>query len=710
MRAWRGPHRIFHTLQDGRVYILDTGQKVHFERLKPHNSSPLEFAATPLDTGDIAVVMDPEPERSMEPIDDDCSKPSYHSEPLLSEASDVSLPSRKRHWMDIRLRAKLRAGGARQHYQQFEYSTSGTDDETSDAMLPIPTHSPQLMQTQPTNITDMPAQLSDTSMFDCLPQLFSDHEPRRSPSPQLSPSDNPPELSPSGTSAPLLTHPSLTDYLSNYPLWHKHAKDTDAPTSGPPTPQPDQNLPSIPNPPTAPSVKRGRGRPRKKKRATKAPRPRKPSDKTASKVYAPISDTHSNTQTGTQNRYQLRHKRQPRYKCGTCGLRDCVCVLAVHENREVPIGARGVPPEGRHNAELVHRVVVRAEKTSVGIERAENYLTETILQQIAVPDVAKAPCPRFKEWTSDGKGLEFTLATVVPPVPPSIVFGPFNFEREPVQMARGITADLLLDRYGVEVEPGGVYSPAPHWWLLVTAPRVDALVEPRHLLLCLESLRTSTTEHLILCFHLLDWYRGKVKFRWWLELIITCFTDYPRIRLLDEWIHTFEEPLQVRAALNTLDTWVRASVDNQALPRSVWQDLAAIQCRTPRVCLPPDNGPDREIVYPGSLRPNMVEYISYDTTDFLQVEGHIALACPADLETSSAALRYVLRECGKEQVFSLRPRVGEIVPLTPAITNKPAQTIHLLITRANQRAPLMADDFLLCMPQLTAWLEDRGFA
>ena len=64
MRAWRGPHRVVHTLQDGRVYILDTGQKFHFERLKPHNSGPLEFVATPLDTGDVAVVMDPEPEHS----------------------------------------------------------------------------------------------------------------------------------------------------------------------------------------------------------------------------------------------------------------------------------------------------------------------------------------------------------------------------------------------------------------------------------------------------------------------------------------------------------------------------------------------------------------------------------------------------------------------------------------------------------------------
>ena len=291
---------------------------------------------------------------------------------------------------------------------------------------------------------------------------------------------------------------------------------------------------------------------------------------------------------------------------------------------------------------------------------------------------------------------------MVPPVPPSIVFGPFNFEREQVQMAKCITADLLLDRHGVEVQPAGIYSPVPYWWLMVTASRVDALVDPQHLLLCLESLRTSTTENLILCFHLIDLYRGKVKFRWWLELIITCFTDYPRIRLLDEWIHTFEEPLQVKAAISTLDIWVRANVDNQALPRSVWQDLASIQGRTPRVCRPADNGPGREIVYPGNLCPDTVEYISYDATDFLQAEGHIALTCPADLETISAALRYILRECGKEQVISLRPQVGEILTLTPTITNKLTQTIHLLITRANQRAPLIADDFLLCLRKLVA--------
>ena len=135
-------------------------------------------------------------------------------------------------------------------------------------------------------------------------------------------------------------------------------------------------------------------------------------------------------------------------------------------------------PERRQNEELGHRIVVRAEKTFAGVERTGNHSAEIVLQQIAVPGVAKEPCPRFKEWTSHGKNLEFKLALVVLPVPPNFVFGPFNFEREPVQIARCITADLLLDRYGVEVEPGGVYSHALYWWLLVTAPRVDTLVNP----------------------------------------------------------------------------------------------------------------------------------------------------------------------------------------------------------------------------------------
>ena len=501
MRAWRGPHKIVQVFQDGRVYVLDTGQKVHFERLKPHHSGPLELAAAPADSGEIVVLMDPEPERSIDVVDDDKSLPSYKSEQLLSEASDASLPSRKRHWMDTRLRTKLRAGGSRMHYQQFDYSTSGTDDELSDIMLPVP---PDLIiagQAEP----ETPPAASDQSISPTriLPQLFSDHERVRSPSPQISSSD---KDSLPGTSASLLTNPSLTNFVSNYPIW---------PTA-PPIPLKSASdesdvQPELPNIPTAspgagtaPSFKRGRGRPPKaqKKRLVRA------KAKTRKKESTIETEALAETATQAENenlksaetyeapRYQLRSRRQPRYKCGTCGLRDCVCLLAVKENRKVPIGARGVPPEEREK--LVHRLTVQAEKTYSAVERSGNHPVDVILEKLSLPGVEKAPCPRFKEWTSDEKGLEFTLPTVMPPVPNNIAFGQFNFEREPVQMARCITADLLCDKYGVQVEPGGVYSPAPHWWLLVTAPRVETIVEPLHLLSCLESLRTLTTTDLIL--------------------------------------------------------------------------------------------------------------------------------------------------------------------------------------------------------------------
>ena len=62
-----------------------------------------------MDTGEIVAVMDPQSDCSVEAINDDLSQSSYRSEQLLSEASDVPLPLRRRHWMDTGLRTKLRA-------------------------------------------------------------------------------------------------------------------------------------------------------------------------------------------------------------------------------------------------------------------------------------------------------------------------------------------------------------------------------------------------------------------------------------------------------------------------------------------------------------------------------------------------------------------------------------------------------------------------
>ena len=100
------------------------------------------------------------------------------------------------------------------HYQQFEYFTSGTDDELSDVMLPVPPDPVDADQVEPE--APMPSSDQSVSLTHHLPQLFSDHERARSPLPQTSSSEK--QSSVLGTSAPLLTNPSLTVFLSNYPI------------------------------------------------------------------------------------------------------------------------------------------------------------------------------------------------------------------------------------------------------------------------------------------------------------------------------------------------------------------------------------------------------------------------------------------------------------------------------------------------------------
>ena len=277
--------------------------------------------------------------------------------------------------------------------------------------------------------------------------------------------------------------------------------------------------------------------------------------------------------------------------------------------------------------------------------------------------IAKAPCPTFKEWTHDLQGLEITISITIPPLPPNMAFGSFTYEREPIQMVRCITADLLNDKYGVVATPGDIYQPTTNWWLLTTAQHVSDLVSPQ-VLPCPESLRTMISPNYITCFHIIDLYRGKIKFEWWLELNLTVLSNVPRIRFLDEWTHTFPKPISIHTALNTLDAWSRDNIDNQSLPRSVWQDLGAIKGHQQNLCDKPfTEDPGREITYTSALKPQLVDYIQYATTDFLQTPHHIVFCCPANLDTNSAALRYVIRKQGADAIFQLRPEIGNILTL-----------------------------------------------
>ena len=122
-------------------------------------------------------------------------------------------------------------------------------------------------------------------------------------------------------------------------------------------------------------------------------------------------------------------------------------------------------------------------------------------------------------------------------------------------MVRCITADLLYDKNGI----------VHHWCLLIIANRVSDLVHRNSLRSCLENLRTTATSDLILCFHIVDLYRGKMKLQWWFELMVS-ISQFPRIRFLDEWTHTFSPPVSIPSDLSALHIWSPANLYNRSLP------------------------------------------------------------------------------------------------------------------------------------------------
>ena len=271
------------------------------------------------------------------------------------------------------------------------------------------------------------------------------------------------------TTVPTSNNAATTTKFSNAPRGHQHRRSRGR-LSG--RTRPRASLPHGHQQREAIRGARKRGRPRGRPPRTTCTRPntstrvrRTPSvDTDSSAPSAVVTSDQAAQPESTNARYALRRNRVPRYRCRTCGLRDCQCNYMVHAG--FPIRPRGVLLAREQDKSLpsdtVDRLVIRAEKTYTGLQRSETpYPVDYILLKMKDSTIAKTPSPRFKEWTYDPNGLEFTLPITVPPLPANIAFGPFNYEREPIQMVRCIPVDLLHDKYNVAAKPGDVISLQP---------------------------------------------------------------------------------------------------------------------------------------------------------------------------------------------------------------------------------------------------------
>ena len=747
LRAWRGPHKVTDVLQDGRLYVLDTGQKVHFERLKKHVPAPWDWAAHQpfgLDQN-VAIVADPYVEESNEEITSDISQDSFLPEQLPEASFEMEptapVPPRT---IQTRTQSALERGIPRRRFSHFGYpSESESDREPMDQ----PIEEPQQPMIHPD--------------IDDLEPLYSDQEEvLPEPAPSLVPS-------PSGTSAPLLSNPALTDTLSNFPLFSSRAGSSvglelaeeaePQEGTGGETQEPGQSMETLPSSGrTATKRGRPRGRPPGRRRGSTTSssraltRARRPYTRSRGRVRTraqsqtleramtlpniaeSISPEQREAEQPTPSQappYQLRRNRAPRYRCGTCGSRNCSCLNLIRGRPPDKRLARGVDAPATDSADTeaiedhmqhtirsiqakdqdipqVHHIVITTEKTYSSIGPGVVPPLETTLK--AMQETSSSDCPtyRFKEWTWQEKsGLEFTLAAIIPPLPPSMVFGKLEPEDTKVAMVRCITAQKLWQQYGVTSPPGDVYHPTAGWWLLVTSLDETSPVNPGTLLICLENLRTLVEFEDTLCFHLADIYRGKFLSQHWLQLLAITFCRQTKIRLLDKYTYAFENPVTVLEALSVVHDWSCTNLGDRPLRRTVWQDHKAILDH-----LTPNQ--DNQSTVTGKLltthpkvKPNYLSWISYEETDILQARDTVAICCPADLLSYSAMARYVIREYGQEEIFRLRPAVGKAVHLTRSPSAPWNNEMFLLVTRASSKHPILHDVLHLCLTDLVQKLE-----
>ena len=68
MKACSGTHKDFRLLQDGRIYIMQSGQTLYLGQKKSDHHGPTELAALPVVSDEAIALIDPDPEDFVEEL------------------------------------------------------------------------------------------------------------------------------------------------------------------------------------------------------------------------------------------------------------------------------------------------------------------------------------------------------------------------------------------------------------------------------------------------------------------------------------------------------------------------------------------------------------------------------------------------------------------------------------------------------------------
>ena len=179
LSGWRGPYTIVEVFQEGRVYALSSGHKVHFERLKRHVNSPTEWKANLMEE-EVKVHFDPNPEESVEEVGHDIVEDSFFEETPHS-GDEVehqgATPQGERREIQTRTRTALDEGRERKYFTQYGYSSSSDEAPlTQDPMLPhlpeTPTDPIPPAEQMLSDVLDFRAQTDPEDQLDDVPNLL----------------------------------------------------------------------------------------------------------------------------------------------------------------------------------------------------------------------------------------------------------------------------------------------------------------------------------------------------------------------------------------------------------------------------------------------------------------------------------------------------------------------------------------------------------
>ena len=354
--------------------------------------------------------------------------------------------------------------------------------------------------------------------------------------------------------------------------------------------------------------------------------------------------------------------------------------------------------------ETVAELRFRAQMIHLGL--SERTPIEETLQRMRTTNLQDLDYLRFKEWTQELKGLEFVQIMTVPYEAPNVKIVMEDLTPEDGILVLCTNQEALARTHPrCMVNVGEAVQIDSKTWCLMTAHSVKECVKPENLEKAWKSLVRQPLASRKLFLQAFDWYRGAFHFQDWYRLVTACTPREWNLHIVASRTYQFSPRISVRAALNLVDSWMRINGEDQQLPRAIWVDLDDI--------CPPKDSPEtdppvgRTIRYKDTgSRPDYSAFISYSTEDFLQVQGTLVMAMPADLNPRSAMAKAILREYDKEEIFRLRPKVGSVIHVDSTITGHPEVNLLLLIVRSSQRQVAMMEDLYSALREVAARFSD----